>query len=918
MLYNFQRRKLCRHLLVGGVLCAAGFASFSCKDGYDLDSEQPTGLNSIYGYMQQRGDFKNFLQLIDDLGETETLSKSGSKTLFVANDDAFSRFYQSNSWGVKRYEDLTESQKKLLLRSAMIDNPYTTSMLSSIGGESGIVEGECMRRSSSQSLYDSVSVYKKTDAEIPETTPWKVLSQDEFVLFKDASSAAPMIHFMPRFLEQNYITSADIDFLYNDPEGTRESDDAYVNRSKIIDANIFCKNGFLHEVNEVILPLDNMAEIIRKSPATQRYSSLLERYSAPIYVGRTATDAYNENKGTHYDSVYAKRYFSSLSQPTTTTTVSGGITTITTSNTLDKDNDGNLFDGLLKFDPGWNAYAQSTSNMMENMAVMLVPTDAALEDWWNNGGGAVLKDRYKTWDAVPNTVLAALINNNMLISLTASVPSKFKTILDDANMEMGVNTESIDSVLLGCNGAVYVTNKVYTPTTYSSVLFPSLINENMNIFYKAVKLLQYDAYLNSMVTKYSLFIPTNDGLLRYVDPVSFGLNQTVLWEFHYDETAKSEHQMIYADTYKYEKQADGTWVKGDFIRKVTSSAAPLYTIPNDAVYDRLRDLLEHCIVIGEIEDGKTYYQTKGLSYLRVDGHVNPDDVSQMKVYGGWQIDQNTPLAVDEIYNMNNGKAYILKKEPVMTTTNALSDLLAEKEDFSEFYNYVSAVGAFARTVTVNNWTSASKNGNFIYVPENTKTESIGYLFNSYHYTLYAPTNAAMQEAYEAGLPTLEMYEEAVEMDDNGETTDSAAHLRKVMLNFIKYHVQDNAIYIDKGFNSGNYETARANTTTGRPYKLAVTVDENDLTVKGVYSAAQKVNKSVCYNAMVREYWLNKSSIAASTKPEDLQISTSSTAVVHAIDHPLLYSAKQFIYDPNDVLIGGEDEGGEEEEAKLRK
>lgn len=915
MLYNFQRRKLCRHLLVGGALCAAGIMSFSCKDGYDLDTEQPTGLNSIYGYMEQRGDFKNFLQLIDDLGEKETLSKSGSKTLFIANDDAFSRFYQSNSWGVRRYEELSEAQKKILLRSAMIDNPYTTSMLSSLGGEDGIVEGECMRRNSSQSLYDSVAIYKKTDAEIPNTAAWKALSKDEFVLFKDASGAAPMIHFMPRFLEKNYITSEDVDFLYNDPEGTRQSDDAYINKAKIIDANIFCKNGFLHEVNEVVLPLDNMAEIIRKSPVTQKFSSLLERYSVPRYIGKTATDAFNENQGTHYDSVYAKRYFSSLSAPTTSSTSVAGGTLITTTNTLDVDESGNLFDGLLKFDPGWNAYSPSTSTLMENMAVMLVPTDQALDDWWNNGGGLVLKDRYKTWDAVPNNVLAALINNNMLTSFTSSVPSKFSTILDDANMEMGVNKENIDSVLLGCNGAVYLTNKVYTPTTYSSVLFPALINENMNIIYKAVKLLNYDAYLNSMVVKYSFFIPTNDGLLAYVDPVSFGLNQTVLWVFHYDATAKSEYQSIYAETYKYIQQPDGTWEKGEFVRKVVPSAAPVYGMPQDAVYDRLRDILENSIVIGEVEEGKKYYQTKGRSFVKVEGTVDVNNPSALKVAGGWQLDNDKYLPVSEIYNMTNGHAYVLEDAPVLTSTNALSDVLSGNPEFSEFYELISTVGAFATNVTINSWLSASKNGNFIYVPEK-KTESINYLFNSYCYTVYAPTNAAMREAYEAGLPTMEMFEEAKMLDDAGETVDSVEHLRKVMLDFIKYHVQDNSIYVDKGFDGGNYETAKTNTSTGRPYKLTVTNDGTDLIVTGIYSAPQKVNKDILYNKMLRECWISAGS-SSSPRADQVQMSTSSTAVVHAIDHPLLYSSKQFIYDPNDVLVGGDDEG-EEEEAKLRK
>ena len=57
MLYNFQRKKLCRHLLVGGALCVAGLGIFSCSDRYDLDEDQPSGLDNIYGYMKNKGNF---------------------------------------------------------------------------------------------------------------------------------------------------------------------------------------------------------------------------------------------------------------------------------------------------------------------------------------------------------------------------------------------------------------------------------------------------------------------------------------------------------------------------------------------------------------------------------------------------------------------------------------------------------------------------------------------------------------------------------------------------------------------------------------------------------------------------------------------------------------------------------------------
>ena len=167
MLYNFQRKKLCRHLLIGGALFAVGMGMFSCKDTYDLDDEQPSNLNNIYGYLRDQGNFQNTLRLINDLGQAEILSKTGSKTMFVADDDAFKKFYASNSWGVKSYEELTLAQKKLLLNSAMIDNPYSTSMLSTASGNDGPVKGEVCRRSSSLTLYDSV-LYVLPHSDKPE------------------------------------------------------------------------------------------------------------------------------------------------------------------------------------------------------------------------------------------------------------------------------------------------------------------------------------------------------------------------------------------------------------------------------------------------------------------------------------------------------------------------------------------------------------------------------------------------------------------------------------------------------------------------------------------------------------------------------------------------------------------------------
>lgn len=123
--------------------------------------------------------------------------------------------------GVSNYSQLTLAQKKLLLYSAMIDNPYPTSMLSSALGP---VKGEVCRRSSSQSIYDSVQVIYKQDYAkyLPDNAEFNALQwRDSIILFRDGSGAAPMVHFNAQFVTGNKLESSDIDFLYGQTPGTR-------------------------------------------------------------------------------------------------------------------------------------------------------------------------------------------------------------------------------------------------------------------------------------------------------------------------------------------------------------------------------------------------------------------------------------------------------------------------------------------------------------------------------------------------------------------------------------------------------------------------------------------------------------------------------------------------------------------------
>lgn len=938
MLYNYQRKKLYRRLLVGGAMCVAGLGVFSCSDKYDLDSEQPSGLNSIYGYLDEQGNYTIAMRLIDDLGQTEVLSQTGSKTMFIADDDAFRAFFASNPWGVKSYEGLSYAQKKLLLNSAMIDNPFTTSMLSTATGP---VKGEVCRRASSVTLYDSVlNVLTKSDLAdevLPANARFDEVrsNRDTLVLFADNSTAAPMLAFTAKFLSSNKVASTDIDFVYNQPAGTRSADDVYINNSKVTDANIFCKNGFVHKVDRVILPLDNMAEVIRKKPQTSIYNSIVERFAAPEY-SRSNTDAYNASNGTDIDSIFVKRYFSDRTYGSTSTSSVGY--------TVDKNGIPMEGGASLKFDPGWNGYIPYVANdrdgMQEDLGVMIVPTDAAMQEWWNNGGGAVIKNFYGTLDATPNSVLDDLVRVNQLVSFIQSVPSRFGDILNDANEPIGITEADVDSVFLACNGVIYLTNKVFAPTSYSSVLFPAVVDTtNFMSVENAINNLQYNAYLNSMVAEYTLLLPTNKGLLTYIDPVSYGRTDgstdVQLWEINLDPS-KTAQQGMTVDVYNATVSPDGVVEKnGSRLTQLTGgtgayNANGSFSTGNAYIKDRFDDLLDNIIVTEKYQPGKKYYQTKGRTFVRIDGNTEGSNI-----YGSMQQENGTPIAVSQAYNMENGATLVLDGVP-MSTRNSVAMLLNQHpETFSEFYQLLEDANAIYKMYTASSSFTAGDQtyGNLFNLKEGgsigaekveTGSVKATYLLNNFHYTIYAPTNDAMQEAYRLGLPThedlnnaqawdewfgtLTEEEKAAEIASSGCCPgDSAARIQEVMLDFVKYHIQDNSLFLDQGFNTGEYYSGKTalikstqadeetgtvyetgKYTPGRPYKIHVeSVSSTGMTIRdNVGNERHVITDGGLYNMMAREYWYNGTTNA---RPYQTQLDNSSFVVVHAIDGPLIYA-----------------------------
>ena len=853
---SYVSKKRTGALALSAMLLLTGAGLLQSCDKDELVG-QPSWLgNSIYEQLQADGNYKYTLRLIDDLDQTAVLSQTGSKTLFVADDAVYDDFFKSNSWGVRKYEDLTSAQKKLLFNSAMVNNAYLVELLSNVSGNPPL-EGQCMRRETAASVFDSISrIYPD---QMPNTPFWEKYKDHKngIVLLRD-NTTKPMIHFLPVFMRHTKITDEDLSILTNGISSS--TSDAWVNGKKLIERDITCKNGYIQKLDGLATASDNMAEIIRSHANMSRFSSLLDRFCAPYYDD-AATKEYNRLYN-NTDSVFTLKYFSETSNTGGYGTSNGGE--------LKTDPDGNIVDAFLGFDPGWNQYMYSNTtgrDMHYDAGAILVPNNEALDFWWNHDG-KVLQDMYGAWENVPMKVLVKMLDVNLIRTFTETVPSKFKNIVDNTTkVSLGVEKEHVDSCFMACNGVVYLLNKVFTPASYSSVSFPALVNEQtMNIIYWAIENLDFEPYLNSMDSYYSFIIPTNDAMLYYIDPCTYGSSTSVMYEFFYDVDRKT----VSAHRYNY-----------DMVNhQIIEDARPLSDASAAQVQNRLKDLLDNLIIVGNVEDGHKYYRTKGGSVIKVE---NAGREGVMTVAGGLQIEENSPLTVSIIYDQTtsgNGKSYVIETGLPMCSKKSLYAILKEREDCSLFLDMLMNGGSANPLLKtrLSSYTCADYNCS---------------LFDAYNYTVYVPTNAEIQKLIDQGyLPTWTDFEnlDADQFDGNATALKQA---RKVVadriLNFLKYHIQDNSVYIG-GEPTVNvkYETSTLNPVNNRFFSVTVNADDNNLTIADQLGNTRRVmTNGNSFNVVGREYWIQNA-----TNVNTTNLYNASDLVVHQIDGPLFYDKQQ--------------------------
>ena len=931
---NYRFYDLTKKALGGLCLAVVCVGFTACHDDYKLDDEgnRPEWLgSSIYESLKNpdqkllTGTFTTYLRLADDMGYAETLARTGSKTVFPANDEAFDRFFKNNSWGVSRYEDLTDAMKKQLLYSSMLDNAILVEMMSNVpatdGTYSNVQEGIAMRHVTGANIIDTITHISRP-ADMPQNNSyWEDFYESGIDIVMDGTTPM-MMHFTKEQLQSNGITTDGPQSDFAVITGSEYSEGmAYVYRNKVIHSDVTCQNGYIQQLEDVLVPPGNVAEVIRQGSNTKYFSRMLERFAVPV-ADMTTTNNYNDyvleyNKVAAANGkktlspitrIYQKRYLSARSQG---------------ANAFARDPNNNTVNYTLPFDPGWNTYypisvpSNLTYKEMVDAEVMFVPTDAAFEEYFLRGSGMELLRRYGTHEPLDDVnnlmaniddidieIVKELLTNLMKTSFISSVPSKFDFVVKSGSGDpMGMTLDDLEykdgkyEVKIGNNGVIYMLNKVFPPDDFSAVSAPVLFSTEMNIMHDAINDgktgittnlgfdQNYFAYLLAMNSNYGFFIPLDQSFESfYVDPVALGAgSNSRAFKFFYDKDVESGQPYICCSKWRYNPN---TGEVGDSIPGLVSKTD---------YKSQLIDILNlHTIVLDEGEKigDKRYYKSKNGAAILV-------DLQNMTVASGAQIDNGRPVShIVQVYDQANGTSYSLD-HPIEAPHNSVFKVLDNDERFSKFMALClgrNSEGSVVRSscLTYAGYSPTKKNG----VSEQTRFEvftetpngarskvcldnDVAY-FSSYNYTVYAPDNDAMEKAFRAGLPSWD--DVVAEMNRNDMYSKGRVQaMCETINNFIRYHFQANSVFVDNIIENGNFSTFCLN-ENNVAYPLKVGGSGGVLTITDNTGNTVEIKEApgVMTNQMARDMVYNKNPMIL----QDNFLVTSSFAIIHEISTPL--------------------------------
>lgn len=380
----------------------------------------------IYQVLQSRGNFKNILALIDRSGFKESLSAGGFWTFFAPNDAAFQKYLTDNNTTIDKIPD---SIARKIVGYSLVINAFQTDHIADYNSPTGWVPLNAYKRRTA--YYDGFQVKNADTVFVPENR-----NGGTYVYGDNNNKYIP--YFYSTYMNAKKLTAYDYNYFF--PQ-TPYTDFNVVNAS-VVNTNIQAKNGVIHEIDHVFLPLPSIEQKLTSDSSYSVFRSLYDKYMVSYVQDASYTRQYYTVSG-NTTNVYVKDYLSTL-----------GFA-LGNENGLKVENDDGQEDGYTLFAPTNTVVKNYLNNVLLQYYAKFPRTDENL---------------YKNLASLPINILTDFLNAHMYTG--TDWPSKFASVNNIAGEKATFNPDDASIVFdkqFCSNGLFYGVNDVQHANVFSTV-----------------------------------------------------------------------------------------------------------------------------------------------------------------------------------------------------------------------------------------------------------------------------------------------------------------------------------------------------------------------------------------------------------------------------------------------------------------
>jgi uncharacterized surface protein with fasciclin (FAS1) repeats len=252
----------------------------ACNDQFETGGKysRPDWLaGKLYTQIKDQPELSTFAKCIALTGYDSIINKSGSYTVFAPDNDAFG-LYLENHPEYGSVEDIPIQELTRIIKYHIVQNPWSTEQLRQLDIYGWI---------DSLDLNNDVPRGYKRETLLREKDRNYGISQDEekkLVIVDTLKShwfrrqATDSRKYAPVFYKEYFniydLNTNDYAFYFGRP--FENSNDIYFASGRIIKANIFAENGFIHIIDRVVEPLQNAFQILNTTSGNHSYTKFLD------------------------------------------------------------------------------------------------------------------------------------------------------------------------------------------------------------------------------------------------------------------------------------------------------------------------------------------------------------------------------------------------------------------------------------------------------------------------------------------------------------------------------------------------------------------------------------------------------------------------------------------------------------------